>query len=50
MSEDNNIINVTITFPIKKDRYIMYEYIIDDLCSGLQDIEVNSDEIVIREE
>lgn len=50
MGKDNNVINVTITFPIKKDRYIMYKYLIDDLCSGLQDNEVNSDEIVIHEE
>lgn len=44
------MINVTITFPIKKNRYKMYEYLLEDFTSGLMDNEVNSDEIVIREE
>ena len=44
------MINVTISFSIKKDRYKMYEYLLEDFTSGLTDNEVNSDDIVIREE
>lgn len=50
MGKDNNVINVTITFPIKKDRYKMYSYILDDFCNGLTDIEVKAEDIFIQEE
>lgn len=50
MMDDNNTINITIEFPISKERYKMYSYILDDFCEGLTDIDVKSTDIWIHEE
>ena len=47
---DNNTIKITIEFPISKERYKMYSYILDDFCEGLTDIDVKSTDIWIHEE
>lgn len=45
-----NTIKITIEFPINKERYKMYTYILDDFCEGLTDINVKANDIVIHEE
>lgn len=47
---NNNTIKITIEFPISKERYKMYTYLLDDFCSGLTDQQVNANEIVIHED
>lgn len=47
---DKNTINITIEFPISKERYKMYAYILDDFCEGLTDIDVKGTDIVIHED
>ena len=47
---DENTIKITIEFPISKERYKMYTYILDDFCEGLTDIDVKSTDIIIHED
>lgn len=47
---DNNTIKITIEFPISKERYKMYTYLLDDFCEGLTDIDVKANDIVIHED
>ena len=43
------MINITIEFPIHKENYKMYEYLLLDFCEGLTDLQVGNKDIVIHE-